>query len=107
MNFKIMGKDWTICVLNKKKYKKKHGMGTLAVTHREKRYIDINTVDSLEREVVMHELLHAYSAELCIDSMDLDSENYEEFFAELFSKRGYEILAVAEDLFWRLKDENS
>lgn len=97
IDFEIMGKKWVLRVLKKKKYHKKNGTDSMAITYTDKRRIDVGP-DGHSKETVVHELVHAYLAEICTLSALLDDEQLEEIFAELMSKRGREMLDLADKL---------
>lgn len=98
VNFKILGKAWTLRILKRKKYRKKNGPGSVAITHLNKRRIELGP-EGMDLETVIHELVHAYLTELCTGSTDLDDEQLEEIFAELMAKRGREMLNLADELY--------
>lgn len=98
--FKVLSKNWTIRLLDKTRYAKKHGTDSLAITHVQKRRIDLSP-KGRDLDTITHELVHAYLSELCVHSCDLDDENLEEIFAELLSRRGQEMLNLAK----RLRDK--
>jgi hypothetical protein len=102
IKFSILGKPWKLRTLGKKEYSKKHGGDSIAITHVHKRYIDLSPKGT-DRATIIHECVHAWLSEICTHSADLDEQCSEEIFAELMAKFGYQILAQAEDLFWRLK----
>lgn len=102
MKFKILGKSWKLRVLKKKEYAKKHGGDSVAITHRHKRYIDVSP-SGIDKETIIHELVHAWLSELCTHSADLDEQCSEEIYSELMAKFGYQLLAQADDLYWRLR----
>jgi len=92
----IMGKEWTVRVLSDKYFKKKNGGGAAAVTKVHKRRIELRP-KFLDRETIVHELVHAYLYELCIHSTnDMSLADLEEVFAELMAKRGTELLEKAD-----------
>lgn len=97
INFKVLTKPWRIRLLDKERYAKKHGTDSLAITHVQKRRIDLSPRGH-DRDTIIHELVHAYLAELCVHSCDLDDDNLEEIFAELLSRRGLEMLRLADRL---------
>lgn len=101
--FKILGKDWTLRVLKKKKYRKRNGADSVAITYVHKRRVDIGP-DGHDLETITHELLHAYLAELCTHSADLDCDSLEEIMAELMAKRGRELLDLADLLLQQVKE---
>lgn len=97
LKFQVLGKTWTMHSRSRKDYKRQNGNDSVAITNMNKRRIDISP-DGIDKETIIHELLHAYMAELCIGSADLDNDNLEEIFAELLSKRGHELLKLASSL---------
>lgn len=97
VNFRVMGKKWTLRVLRRKRYDKKHGGDSIALTKVHKRRIDL-TPSGTDLETIVHELVHAYLAEICTKTTDLDEEQLEEIFCELMSKRGKELLRLADSL---------
>lgn len=101
LSFDILGKDWEIRLLKKKKYQKKNGSDSVGITYIDKRRIDIGQ-GGKDKETFIHELVHAYLAELCVYTADLGDEELEEVFSELMAKRGYELLAKADYLFSKL-----
>ncbi len=98
IKFQILGKPWLLRVLKKRKYNKKNGADSVAITYINKRRIDLGP-GGMDLETVIHELVHAYLAELCTKSTELDDEQLEEIFAELMAKRGREMLDLADSLF--------
>lgn len=96
--FKVLNKEWTLRLLAKKKYKKKNGDDSVALTRTHKRTIDLGP-NGMDLETITHELWHAYLAECCTYTADLTIEAFEEICAELIAKRGLELVALAQDLF--------
>lgn len=96
-NFKVMGNRWVMRVMPNSKYKKKNGKDSLATTHTNKRRIDVKKGD-LCFSTIAHELVHAFFSETCAHQADLDADDIEEILAELFSRRGVELLFLAEKL---------
>lgn len=101
IQFKILGKDWTVLLLKKKKYKNKYGNDSVAICHTTKRRIDLGP-NGRDLETIVHEMVHAYLAECCTHSADLDDDALEEIFAELMAKRGKELLALCDELHQRI-----
>lgn len=102
IKFKILGRKWELRVMKRKQYKHKHGSDSLAVTLVHKRRIDLSP-KGMDRATVCHELTHAYISEMCLHSSDLEHAAFEEFFCELLSKRGKEILRLGD---WLHKEAN-
>lgn len=99
IKFTILGKPWTIRLMKKKQYKSKNGKGSVGVTKGWKRVIDLRP-DGFDLETIVHELVHAYRNEMCINSMDdPDPDSKEEWCAELVAKRGKELLALGDDIY--------
>lgn len=103
IKFKILDKDWTLRVLKKKKYKKKNGKDSVAITYGYKKCIDVGP-KGVRYEIIAHELVHAYMEELCVNSTtNLSIDDLEEIFAELLSKHGHTLLALAGQLEWEIQ----
>ena len=98
IRFEVLSKVWTLRVLKRKKYTRKNGNDSVAITHLNKRRIDLGPGGD-DLETIIHELVHAYLTELCTKSALLDDVQLEEIFAELMSKRGREMLDLADKLF--------
>lgn len=100
--FPILGKEWQLRILKKKKYNKKRGKDSVATTIAYKRRIDIHE-SGTDLETLIHELVHAYLHELCLGSCTkLSAEDIEEFFAELMAKYGRELLELAEAVYMEI-----
>lgn len=106
IHFEILGKTWTMRVLKRAKYTRKNGDDSVAVTHTTKRKIDL-APDGRDLETITHELVHAYLTEMCTKSADLEDDQLEEVFAELMSKRGREMLDLADSLHGKVSDITS
>lgn len=98
IKFEIMGKKWQLHIYNTKKYKKRNGKGSVAITFINQRLIELSPFGT-DRESITHELWHAYLGEICIHSADLEDDNFEEICAELFAKRGVEILLLSDKVY--------
>jgi hypothetical protein len=110
VNFMILEKEWELRVLKSKPYKKKKSRkNSLGVTLGWKRRIDIHLKaltynDTASREVITHELVHAYLGEMCLESCtEITVYDIEEFYCELMAKRGREILDLADKLLEYIK----
>lgn len=91
----ILNKSWTIRLISKKRFKRKHG-DFHAITATHKRYIDLKPKHA-DLETIIHELFHAYYYELCLDSTTkLTLADQEEIFAELMAHYGRDLLDLAE-----------
>lgn len=95
---KIMSKKWTIKFLSKDKYKRRNGKDSLGITYSDKRKIEFSP-EGTNKETIAHELVHAYLAEIGTHCLNLDEDSMEEMCAELFSKRGHEILKLSSTIF--------
>jgi hypothetical protein len=96
IKFLVLGKEWTLRVLKKKRYKKKRGSDSVAITIMVKRRIDVHE-NGCSTETIVHELVHAYTYELCIASCsEITADDSEEFYAELVSKYGRELLELGD-----------
>ena len=106
LKIEILGKPWLLRVLKKKKYKNKHGADSVAITHINKRRIDLGP-DGTDLETIIHELVHAYLTEMCTKSSDLEDDQLEEIFAELMAKRGREMLDLADSIYKAVSQSTS
>jgi hypothetical protein len=98
LRFEVLGKKWTLKVLKPKKYVKKHGYDSVAVTLGWKRKIFIHQ-EGVDKETLIHEIVHAFLHELCLKSTtQITTDDLEEIFAELMAKHGREILDLADSL---------
>lgn len=105
VNFKVLDKDWKLRVLKNRKFAKKNGAATLAVTEDWKRRIDVS-YRGTDLETIVHELVHAYLAEMGLSSAsNIKVEDLEEIYAELMAKRGRELLDLADRLFVYIQSE--
>lgn len=94
----VLGSQWALKFLKEKSYTKNQGDGHLAITHFESRIIYFN-LSSLTKETIIHELVHAYTAQLSLTELDLDEDQTEEFFCEMFAKHGKTILDQSEEIY--------
>jgi hypothetical protein len=97
IQFSILNKKWTLRILKRKKYDRKNGADSVAVTKSHKRQIDLGP-DGRDLETIIHELVHGFTYELCIHSANLDVDSLEEIFAELMAKHGKDLLDLADKL---------
>ena len=92
-------------MLPSKKYTKKHGYDSLAMTISYKRRIDFHA-EGVDKETLVHELTHAWLYEMCYKSTNnIDVEDLEEIFAELMSKWGRELLDLADAIKEEIKNK--
>lgn len=105
--FKVFEKEWQLNLLSKKHYHKKYGKDSVAETQSHTRSIDIADEEFLH-ETIVHELVHVFFSELCIGSCTkMHPDDVEEFAAEVFSKYGKNILALADFLYAELTDAHA
>ena len=101
MKATIVNKEWDLIVYAdstfRKKFKNCHG---IAMLDDKKIYI---RKSSLNEETIIHELIHAYQTELSFYELQLDEDQTEEWFAELFAKYGRTILNISEQLLRMFK----
>jgi hypothetical protein len=102
LKFGILGKRWTLKLLTQKAYEKRHGADSVVITYSYKRTIDVQPT-GVRKEIIVHELVHAYLGEMCTKSTtDLTGDDVEEICADLFAKRGRELLDLADIIFEQL-----
>jgi hypothetical protein len=96
MTIKVINKKWKIVVrtdrIHHSRYGECHGIAIA-----EDRRIHIRR-SSLNEETIIHELVHAYQFELSFHELQLDDDQVEEWFAELFAKYGRQIIKDTERL---------
>lgn len=102
IKFQVLGKKWTLRVMGMRRYMKKNGDDSLAITHVSKRRVDLSPF-GCNRDTVMHELVHCYLAEMCTHSATIDADELEEIFAEMLAHRGRELLRLGEKLTRKVK----
>lgn len=102
-SFEVLGRKWKIVVCSEEEYAKENRPGTVAITDAESRCIKVLGQANVSYSTVAHELVHAFIAELCLSSADLDNDNLEEIFAELFANRAEEMVKIGKRMFKKLK----
>jgi hypothetical protein len=97
----VVNKEWDIVVYSDsvmaRKFKKCHGISIL-----EDRKIFIRK-SSFTEETIIHELVHAYQYELSYYELQLDEDQQEEWYAELFAKYGRIMLNLSDQLLKTIK----
>jgi hypothetical protein len=96
MMIKVLHRRWKIVVRSDKVHESKFPQ-THAVAVLEDRKIHVRK-SSLTSETIIHELIHAYQYELSYTELQLDDDQTEEWFAELFCKYGKHIIQTAESV---------
>lgn len=92
-----MDHSWTILVMPEKRYIKEEGTNSVAITYSDIRQIKF-IAEKFDRTTIIHELCHAYASQLNLVELDLDDDQVEEFFCEMFGKYGEQIIAKAEEI---------
>jgi hypothetical protein len=106
---KVLGHTWIIYFLPSRQFKKNFGADCLGVTLTEERQIHLRA-KSLKLETVVHELVHAYVTELCLDVTGLQAGQMEEAMCDLFARYGARLLKQSEEAlakYGRLKAKAS
>lgn len=104
IKFKILGKSWTLKLLELKKFEKKHGPEIVGITLATERKINLSPA-GFDLETIVHELVHAYIREMCLSTTsDINQNDWEEICAELMAKRGRELLDLADKLFEKVRN---
>lgn len=93
MKITVVNKKWSVIVLSDKTMAKRHPK-THAVAILEDRKIYVRK-SSLNKETIIHELIHAYQHELSFHELQLDEDQVDEWFAELFAKYGERMIESA------------
>lgn len=100
----IFETKWTVYLLSEEKYIADWSDSDAAHTIPSTHEIYFNEGE-LSRDTVVHELVHAFYAELCTSSASLTGDQVEEVMADLFGKHGDKILRLGRKLFKELKNE--
>lgn len=103
LEIEILGQKWTIYLVEEEKYIKKWSDADAAHTIPSMSEIYFND-EELSRIVVVHELCHAFFAEMCTGSAGLDADQTEEVFCDMIGKHGDKILRLARKLYKELKN---
>lgn len=106
IKFRVLGKRWKLVIPKSRKYTRKHGKDSVAVTLAWKRQITLHP-QGTDLETIVHELVHAYAGEMCLRSTNkIKKGDWEEVYAEMLAKRGREILNLADKLFEAIHKNN-
>lgn len=89
----ILTKKWCVVVRSDKHHEKLYPE-THAIAVLEDRKIHVRK-SSVNLETLIHELVHAYQYELSFYELQLDDDQVEEWYAELFAKYGETIIKEA------------
>lgn len=96
----LLGKSWEVFVrsdrVHKKRFKKCH-----AIAHLNERKIHVRK-SSLDILTITHEIVHAFQWELSFYELALDRDQTTEWFCELISKHGEQIIKDAKELCQKL-----
>lgn len=96
MLINLLHKKWRVVVRSDKVHEERFPQ-THAVAVLEDRKIYIRK-SSLNMETITHELVHALTYELSFTELQLDDDQVEEFFCELFAKYGRNLLQIADSV---------
>ena len=92
----LLHKKWRIVVRSDKVHSEKFP-NTHAVVILEDRKVYIRK-SSLNTETIIHELIHCMVHELSFTELQLDDDQVEEFYCELFAKYGRNLIQIAESI---------
>lgn len=91
----ILGHTWTVHFMPEGQFRKKYGTDCLGVTETGEKEIYLR-IKQLKREIVIHELAHAYLEELCTTPSPLEVEQLEEIYCDMVGKYGDRLIRQAE-----------
>jgi len=97
-NFKVLNKNWKVKRYSDKVYFSRFGSDSHGQSDQEAREISIRE-SSLNKETILHELVHAYEMELGLVELELDEDQMVEFFCELFARHGEDIVKLSSEIF--------
>jgi len=98
----IMGQKWKYRLMADDKYMAEHGDDSEAITVSAKRLMDFRE-SAIKMGVVRHEVRHAFTNELCLDSADLTASQMEEIQCTLDQTRWESLDRAAKRIFKNLK----
>lgn len=104
IEIKVLGNKWKVFLLEEDAYVSQHGDADAAHTSCDSKSIYFNEGE-LKKEVVLHELGHAFFAETCTISASLNGEQTEEVFCELLGMHGIKMVNLSKKLYKALLDE--
>jgi hypothetical protein len=100
----VMGQKWEMHAMRDDDFAHHTGIKSAAgVTLGSTRDIVIN-LDHVDRYTMVHELVHAYVFEMCVDSNAITNEAMEEVMAEMFARHGKQIFKQAGEASEALRD---
>jgi hypothetical protein len=99
---KVLGKTWVV-IVRSEKWLQKNYPDCHAIALLDERKVLVRKT-SLNVEVITHELIHCYAHTLSFIEMELDDDQLEEAFCELFAKYGEQIIKDAKSLCATLSD---
>ena len=105
MIVKVVNKKWKITVRSDKVHNASFGE-THGIAMLEERKIHIRR-SSMNSETILHEMIHAYQHELSFHELQLDDDQVEEWFAELFGKYGRTMIKDADRLLAYYRDRSA
>lgn len=101
----VCGHRWVLLFVPQAAYEARHGSDSDAITIADNRRIYISE-EGASYQTLVHELVHAYLAELCVSTMTrLSKSDLEEIFCELMAKHGKQIIRLARQLERAYKKE--
>lgn len=97
---KIIIKDdtWKFYIFDSDEYVAKFGDHTSGFTDRKNKQVFFNAED-LDLQLVKHELFHVFASYLHIDATELDNDQLEEIYAEMYSHDGHKMEKLASSTF--------
>lgn len=103
---KVMGENWSVFLLKPERFKEIFDEDIKAVTcwdySGNKGIFFQNDKDCLGREIVMHEVVHAYLYYTCTEHADLTKDSFEEVACDLFARHGSNITKTADTIHGRI-----
>lgn len=99
----VFGKVWKVIVLPRKQLNQMPGWKPRdhGETDPDTREIHL-CLESLNEELVIHELVHVYYDSICTGSANINQDDFEEISAEMFAKYGKDIIKLSDALLKEL-----
>jgi hypothetical protein len=102
MYVKIKGDRWKCFVYDHEDFVERFGEGMSAFTDPPRKQIFF-VAEDLDMQIVRHEIFHAFTTYLCLDSVALEPEQLEEIYCEMFGKDGPKMMDLSAKILKRLR----
>lgn len=102
IKFEICHDKWLFSILSDDSYVKKHGKTSIAMTMPDEHIVDFKESE-FDLKTVLHELVHAHSTYMYLDSAKIHQDSMEEIYSEFISDRSSLLNKQAKIIYKKLK----